>query len=220
MLSLERHSLLTLSGRGRDEAEENRILLLESDAAVWAQYPAIPAIFTGRRTPGGLLQIGFSYPVRDGKRRVRIASAVSETEVLSAQSPWEVAAAVAEQPTPLGTRLRQIRAIAENRGVRLGLFGAAAMEGATGLGYLHRESDLDLLIDRAPYDALKAFSEALADWEYESGSRSDAELRLSNTCYCKLRELLREQSTVLCRGGEEPLLLPRNELLKNLSIKN
>ena len=216
MLSLERHSLLTLSGRGREEAERNRVLLLETDAAVWAQYPAIPAIFTGRYTPEGLLRIGFSYPVRDGKRRVRIASAVSETEVLSAQSPWEIAAEVAEQPTPLGTRLRQIRAIAENRGVRLGLFGAAAMEGATGLGYLHRESDLDLLADRAPLPVLKAFMGALADWEVETGSRSDAELRLSNTCYCKLRELLREQSTVLCRGGDEPMLLSRRIMLSML----
>lgn len=216
MLTIERHSLLYLSPAGRAQARECRVLVRESDASLWERYAAIPAIYAGRRTEDGLLQVGFSYPERENGRRVRIAAAVEEEHILSTHSPWEIAAKAMGKSGTIGDQMRGIAACCAQEGLRLGLFGAAAMETETGLAYLHRKSDLDLLVDHAPYDRLWEFYTALSEWEYENGSRCDVELRLADRCYCKLCELLRPQSTLLCRGGAEPVLLSRRAALEML----
>ena len=216
MLKLERHSLLILNERGQTEAKNNRIFVFDHDAAIWDRFPDLPAIYTGRRGIDGFFQVGFSYPVREDARRVRIASTVSSEGIAESCTPWELATRARKSDSVIGEQMRSVAAIADAAGLRLGLFGAAAMELATGYTYLHRDSDLDLLVDRASYRRLLTFYDTLSDWEYESRHRTDVELRLSKNRYCKLRELLREQSTILCRGGEEPVLLSRRAALEML----
>lgn len=211
MLSLERHALLTLSEAGRRRAWALRGSPRAEDEAVWRTWPDIPAICTGRRTQEGLLRVGFSFPLLRGGVRVRIASAVPEEALLSSLTPWELPALAASRGGEAARLVREHAALAADCGVRLGVFGAAAMELATEQPYLHENSDLDLVIELAEKERLRAFWEGLKRRE-ERGVRADVELRLAPELYCKLTEWMQENSTVLCRGGAKPVLLSRRTL--------
>ena len=185
------------------------------DRAVWTAYPKVPAISRGRKTREGLLCVGFSYPVRREGRRYRIASFVSEDQVISALSPWEVLG-YAYKKNALTKRIHAVSEIAHRSKLRLGIFGASALELVTGLPYLYAGSDLDLVIDAAGEELLNKFYVDLAAWEAESGIQADVELRLGSNCCCKLKELMSKQCSILCKGEAEPFLLSRRSIQESL----
>lgn len=235
--SIERHDLLILSGQGREYARENRERPLQypegcvpAEESLWAAYPKIPAIFTGRRDPDhpSLLRVGFSYPVRTDGMRLRIASYVPESTVLKVITPWDlirqargstgigVCETVAGLSGKTGDLLGILAEAAEELSLKIGVFGSCALALATGLPYLHDSSDLDLVLDCASLDAVQAFSEKVAEGERMLGLRADIELRLDPETYIKLKEWNSKQTTVLAKGGDEPRLLSRRAVLERM----
>ncbi len=209
MLNLERHSLLRLSQEGYDQAWANHSAVYGNPTELWPKYQALPAIYTGRSTSNGLLRIGFSYPVLQGSSRCRIASDVDARFVEEAISPW----VITTKAEKVFQDVYVVNALARQYGIACGIFGAAAMEIETGLPYLHRNSDLDVVIKCTNQKPLKAFYTDLLSKEQEYSFRADVELQLSEQYYCKLKELFATQHTVLCKGGEEPVLLSRRAAL-------
>ncbi len=208
MLSMERHSLLRLSPEGYAQAWKNHREVCGNPYELWRAFPDLPAIYTGRKERRGLLSIGFSYPLRQGESRCRMGSAVEERFVARTISPWGLMKSAAEQ---LDT-VRAVAVLAERHGLSCGVFGATGMQAATGLAYLHPGSDLDIVLDRAEPEKLESFFRELAAWERRENIPVDAEVRLAEQCYCKLKELFSHQSTVLCKGGEEPVLRSRRDV--------
>ena len=204
---LERHTLLFLTAAGREEAWSLRSSFSEEDRDCWSAYPDIPAIFTGRTDAHGRLQIGFSFPRRTGAVRCRMASRVSAQGAAGAVTPWEAARMSAVQTGLIGDLVRRLKEAA-GAGVRLGIFGAAALQAVTGLPYLHSGSDLDIVLRVSSRRQLEAFWPRVRELESGLGVPIDAEVRLGPRQYAKCKELFSAQCTVLMKGGE-PYLLSR-----------
>ena len=210
MLSPERHDLLRLSDEGLNFAWEHRETVSDDDDDLRARYRDIPAIFTGAPPKGKerLLRVGFSYPVRVSGVRRRIAAYIKASHIREIITPWEaLAAAVQSVPGPAGDFIRGLRDESETLGARIGLFGSAALQAVTGYGYIHKDSDLDIVFDRPEADAIMPLAETVSKLSAMSGIASDAEIRLDRDHYIKIRELISGQTTVMSKGGKEPQLL-------------
>ena len=209
---MERHDLLVLTGYGREYAWTSRKQPRQSDRTLWQKYAGVPAIFTGQ-AEGELLHIGFSLPLRNGPARYRIGSSVPIVGVERVLSVWDI-----PNHTSLSGNLGSVLDSLLDEGVRcglnLGLFGAAALHMVTGLPYLHRASDLDLLVGLAPWGELEHFHAFLFETESCFGVRIDAELKIGTHQYIKFNELFQEQRTILVKGGLEPKLLSRQAIME------
>ena len=118
--------------------------------------------------------------------------------------------------------MQRYKQLGESLRLRLGLFGATALCAVTGYNYLHEGSDIDLLLDTAPREAICEFAKLASELEKSSNVRCDIEFKFAPWQYLKLKELLSDQNTVLVKGGEVPeLLLCRTvwETLQSADIK-
>ncbi len=206
---MERHDLLELTDEGRAYAWEHRKRSRDEDTSCWREYAGIPAIYTGRTDPAdtALLEIGFSFPLRVNGVRRRIGAFVPAEAIRHIQTPWELTAAGESLPGAFGDLLRNLREAAWESEVRLGLFGATALQVVTRRPYLHESSDLDLLLEAGNVDRLEDFMRFLQEEEAKTGVRIDAELKAGQELYVKFRELFYGQKTILAKGGMTPRLL-------------
>lgn len=177
------------------------------------QWP-IPAIVRRQDHPGkGMLQVGWSSWLWDSGSRFRIASAVPLGSVDTILSPYQVFERNERWPEAFRGLLGELRDLGENLGISLGLAGAAAMEALTGLPYLHRDSDLDLLLREKDGGNLQEFYAACTALSGRWGRKLDLELQLPGGRGVKLAEWLSDQRTVLVKGWDYAGIFEREELI-------
>jgi len=165
--------------------------------------PGIPAIVkTQERRCRGLVEVGFSSPRFLGGTRLRLKSEVPLASITEILSPFDLAHKTeAHHVGALGPTVGRLAALARNYGLRAGLYGSAALRFVTGLPFLHRNSDIDLLLRyRTPdADTLSFYRQALEICA-ERGFGPDFEILCADGSGIKLAELLGPGKTVLCRG--------------------
>lgn len=217
----QRHDLVFLSARGQQWAWERRERGRPEDERWRELFFTLPGICRApAEKPGdGMAALGFSTPVRAEGNRVRFASHAPREEILRIVTPWEIPRLLARLPGPSGPALESLDSAAREREISLGIFGSAALQAVTGYEYLHAQSDLDVVITPASREELREFYEALKDIARWYGRRIDAELKLSETCYIKLHELMSGTKTILAKGTAVPRLLSSQSIWDAMTAK-
>ena len=205
----KRHDLVFLSERGQRCAWEHLIPAHQEEPVFQKYFFHLPGIC--RVQPPELdekmTSLGYSFPVRNGENRIRLATQAPTDEIVRVITPWEIPDIARELPFPYETAMMELAARAKHAGLRFGLFGPAALQMATGLPYLHSKSDLDVIIAAAHPEAVRYFYQQLANVSERFCVGVDAELMLSETCYVKLSELMQGSKTILAKGSDTPKLL-------------
>lgn len=212
----KRHDLVWISGAGREYvlAHRRRCVPPVSDGdlrELLCSSPPIPAIVS-RQEPAaaGLLCVGFSFPrVIDGLR-LRLASAVPLDCVLKRETPFDLAAGDKTR-LPRGAPLEALMEAGGRYHTRIGCFGSAALQLATGLPYLNHNSDLDVYLrHEGTWEELELFFQSLLAIEKRSGVKIDAEIEYLGQYGVKLRELFGTGTTVMGKGLREVVLLRKS----------
>jgi phosphoribosyl-dephospho-CoA transferase len=181
---------------------------------------AIPGIACRPTEPIGpdVVQLGVSFPFRDDGARVRALIAVPVDVVAGHRSAYDVVLAPRVAGFPFAELLEGLQAVARDNDVRLGVFGSAALHLSTGLDYVGRESDLDLVVMAAGVDGLANFVAAAGELGRRHSVRIDTEVQLVNGYGVKAKELCSTSRTVLGRSLADVRLLRRDEALAAIGV--
>lgn len=218
--ALTRHTFVFLTPEGRARlysrlapsyAGEALALLRETLAGA-ADVPGI--VRRGEAAPGEAA-LGF-VPCRrlsDG-RRLRVAARVPYADIREVRSVFDVQGGGAPARTRCVAAALALMPLAASLGIRAGALGSAGLELATGLPYTDGASDLDLLLEPAPYARLAAFAAQAA--ALYAGLPMDVELALPDGYGVKLAELFSPSRTVLGKGLRDVRLLERKRIMEML----
>lgn len=229
IMNWKRHTLIDVSDAGRKA-------ILAELAGSGAHSAMIRKKFgrvllperAGVRVPGivrredgaprfGFVPVGFSEPVSNGEGRLRIAAFARLEDVVGVTTPYEILSLPIPRRTASTEALAAAKAHAEEAGLVLGVWGSAAMELYTGLPCTGRDSDLDLMVAAAPEEKLSRWMIEMEAMEERFGLRIDVELDLPNGYGVQLKELLDHGRTVLGKNMTGVALLPRAQILAELS---
>lgn len=154
--------------------------------------------------PSGM-PLGLALPAAKGMRP-RIACCVPMTAVRRVASPLPLREALPLLPVPMQTVAGKLACYAASIGMPLGVYGSAFWHHTAGGGYLHADSDLDLLA--VPCDAAQArqWLVKLTETETNASLRLDGEVRLPDGATVNWRELARSASKLLVRTDSGPVL--------------
>lgn len=190
-----------------------RVLLPERAGA------RVPGIVRREDGPSrlGCVPVGFSEPVSDGERRLRIAAFARLEDVVRVTSPYEIMSLPLPRRTACIEALVAAKARARSLGLVLGVWGSVAMELYTGLPCTHERSDLDLIVAAVSRERLSCFMVEVKAIEERFDLRIDVELDLPNGYGVQLKELLGQGRTVLGKSITGVALFPRLEILADLS---
>jgi malonate decarboxylase holo-[acyl-carrier-protein] synthase len=238
MQRYDRHTLLDINcegrmrifneavakGYGRDVC--SKLLLLEAkknpccNIARDEKFIAIPGIVRREDTAPrpGEIAVGFTSENSGAMGRLRLAGFVLPGEVLRARTPVEVlqesigSASFSRTPP-----LQALEAIINCglHGTRVGVWGSAGLELATGYKYTHNLSDLDVLLQ--PQAVLSR--ELLEEWharilavESRFEIRIDAEIQLENGYGVSLKECCKKTKSILGKGITDVKLLSKDDI--------
>lgn len=206
--------LITLTQEGKQQA----IACVSSKDAqtltlLWNRYPQVPVICARQsgRAPKGWLDGGISFPEREGETRVRFAVTVPESEILSVVTPWQIFSMFTQDRSGYVREKEQLRRLA-GEDLKIGMFGSIALEQYTGLPYVHKESDFDLVVKAGGKEAVNRFWSGVK----AAGMAADAELLLKNGWYVKIAELFSGSGTVLAKNECEAALLSSREVWETI----
>lgn len=180
----------------------------------------IPAIL--RRQDGesaGYVQVGWSSWRISDEVRFRVAVEVPVSSVERTVTPYEVFDNQEYWPEGLREQLTQVKELAHQCGIKVGLIGAAGMEALTGMPYLRDPSDVDLIIQKEKGGCLQIFYEELCRIP---GRRLDMEFQIPGWGGVKLSEWVSDSQTVLVKGAQSVVLEEKEALLpyiNNAAIK-
>jgi phosphoribosyl-dephospho-CoA transferase len=210
-----RHDLVWLSDEGKRYALRHAhgcIPRVNDDAvqALLFASPPVPAIVRRQdAAEEGLLGVGFSFPCIIDGLRLRMASAVPPDCVIKSKTPFDIANG-GKKNAPNGVALEALVEAGGRYHTRVGCFGSAALQMATGLPYLNRNSDLDVYLrHEGTWEELELFFRALLEIERGAGVKIDAEIEYLGKYGVKLRELFGNGATVMGKGLYETALLPK-----------
>lgn len=227
-MTWKRHTLVDISDAGR------KALLAEIKVEDCAQLTSLQQASevllpecAGARIPGivrradvalpdNLVAVGFSSPFAGPDGRLRLAVMIDVASIVDVMSPYALMA------MPISGRtlsLRTLQAAAELSrclGLRLGVWGSAALEVCTGLPYTHQESDLDLLVEPAPLDVLMNFLKDIYELEKRFALRIDVELDLADGYGVQLKELMGPGRMILGKSLADVALLSREHICSQL----
>ena len=209
--------LAELAGSGTDSAilreKLGRVLLPERAGA------RVPGIIRREDGPSrlGCVPVGFSEPVSDGERRLRIAAFARLEDVVRVTSPYEIMSLPLPRRTACTEALVAAKARARSLGLVLGVWGSVAMELYTGLPCTHERSDLDLIVAAVSRERLSCFMVEVKAMEERFALCIDVEVDLPNGYGVQLKELLGQGHTVLGKSITGVALFPRLEILAELS---
>jgi phosphoribosyl-dephospho-CoA transferase len=164
----------------------------------------------------GCVPVGFSDPFAGNGERLRVAGFARLEDILSAATPYELASLPLSARSSVMQALAQAKEKAAPLSIRLGVWGSAAIETYTGLPCTREGSDLDLLVNEAPIEALSAFMDEMRGVEDSFHLRIDVELDLACGYGVQLRELLGAGRTVLGKGLSDVVLLDRTRIIAEL----
>jgi len=178
----------------------------------------IPGIIrrAGDALPDDRVAVGFSSPFIGPGGRLRLAATVNAADIVGVLTPY----VLMTMPIPgrtLSLRTLQVAMeLSERLGLRLGVWGSAALEVCTGLPYTHQESDLDLLVAPAPLDVLTRFLDEIHELEKQFALRIDVELDLPDGYGVQLKELLGPGRMILGKSLVDVALLSRDHIWSQL----
>jgi phosphoribosyl-dephospho-CoA transferase len=218
MNGYKRHDLVWINDEGKEYALRKvqssvpSAREAEIRALIFAS-PPIPAIVrrqeSGDPAENGLLCVGFSSPRVIEGLRFRVASKVPLHCVTMRQTPFEVANGEKGR-LPDREILEALLDAGAECHTRVGCFGSAALELATGLSYRRKNSDLDIyLCHQGNWEELDLFFRRLLELERRFGVAIDAEIEYSGGYGVKLKELFGPGKTVLGKGIYDVALLPK-----------
>jgi len=186
------HEALPVPMRGPD-------MLERVDFAIWVQ--GIPGIVCRPLHPGAAADghIGFAFPFRVGSDRVKAAVPVWSHQIRAFTDPWTVFRRALEVERVPHPALPALAGLERDLGVRLGLIGSVALETMTGAGYLHSESDLDLVVDGSKGLPPEALPKAVATIADAFGVKLDVEILFSEGRGVKMDEFFSKSRTILVK---------------------
>ena len=175
--------------------------------------PHIPEIVCRERGVSTSVTVGLSFPVFCNGSRCRAASSVPvEAARIRQITPQQILELGVEGSAELSIPLREVRELAVQAHVRVGMFGSAALAVATGLSYVHAGSDLDLVVYPEPGADLPLFAHGLDQLQKRAERAVDAELYLGDGYYGKLNEILAKPKSILIKGDRVPKLISYREV--------
>lgn len=187
---------------------------------------SIPAIVR-RQAPCDKREIGvgFSLPIKKEGSRLRYASSVDLHDIEAVITPYQLFAEVLQRPeagfAPLKTLYQQIARCKDHTG-QVGVYGAWAMAGYTGLPYVDVDSDIDILLRDFSLSQLEDIAGYIACIErntaHEQKIGFDVEVILASGLGVKLKELLSRQKTVLAKGINRLDLVLRSNCVASLKV--
>jgi len=129
-----------------------------------------------RPAPGETTGVGLGLPLPPSAGKRRLGFVLPEQDIAASEPPLLLAAARQAAPAGWSRTLDEIEEIGRQHGVEVRLFGALAWQALTGLAYLSKASDLDLLFYIGPTTDVAALTAGLADIESRAPVRLDGEL--------------------------------------------
>ncbi len=183
--------------------------------AVFVEAP-IPGIVCAPKGPlaAGEIQLGVSFPFREGEGevRVRAAVAVGGDEIATAHTPWSLVDRLSPESFDGARDLLALVELGTTHGIAVGFFGSAALQALTGLPYLEPRSDIDAVVSARSVAGLRAFHRDLAAFAGRCGRRVDVEIACPGGLGVKLSEFVSDVATVLGRGLDGVRLVDRRRL--------
>jgi len=215
MIVFKRHDLAWLSDTGLDYAAsaiQNSIPHVTGKElrAMLFSSPPIPAIVRRQEsTEDELLCVGFSFPnIIDGMR-LRLSTKVPPDCVVRHNTPFDIL----EYETgglPCKEAVRALVDAGNKYHTQVGLFGSVALQLATGLQYLRKNSDIDIYLRYLGNgQELALFYKQLTNIEEQFGVIIDAEIEFHEQYGIKLKELFGPGKTVLGKGLYDVTLLEK-----------
>lgn len=186
---LQRHRLVRLSDAGwRRVCGHDWDPQARECVDHWAAQ-RLPLVVTRQPSglPAGAIAVGLAAPVRWGRRR--LALQVAMADVLYFDEFPHLDAVRGQLPEAARAAARRLEAALDAAGVTARVCGSHGWERLTGLGYLHRDSDLDLLLAVARPARADAVLDALHAFEADvQRPRLDGELLFDGGTACAWRE--------------------------------
>lgn len=222
VVALRRHELLLLNMVGRRAILSGQRHKLSSQELQLAEIMLtrtknncyIPFIvrrednYSGQQVP-----CGFVHPELVAGRRWRLACFTEPKYIQGVLSPYDVfGMSVGVRNKPLET-LVEVKKIAANRQLNVGLLGSLALELYTGLNYSNEHSDIDLLLKGAGLGEIKVFYEQANEVAIRQQIRIDLEIELTNGYGVKAPELFMDTKTILAKSKQDVVLLNRADVL-------
>ncbi|PZR11561.1 MAG: malonate decarboxylase holo-[acyl-carrier-protein] synthase [Azospirillum brasilense] len=208
-----RHALLRVSPAGWAAVLETRPeWRAEPLLAHWAErgWPLV-ARRRGECEAGGGIAAGLPLPPGAGKRRIAVL--LPGEAVTEIRSPLPLAEALPAAPPDWRPVLEALLALGAEHGVTPRVFGSLAWAALTGLDYLGRASDLDLLWPMLPPPRMEGVLAALAGIEDRAPMRLDGEVLRPDGSGANWRELQAGGAEILVKGTGGVALHPRAAFL-------
>ena len=161
-------------------------------------------------------QIGFAFPFRVGRQRVRSAVRIAESRIRGFVSPWEVMELALAYDAPQHPALAAIAEIAHANGVQVGLIGSLAMQAVTALPYAREDSDIDLVVDTPDISALEDFHADLRRFAERNPWKVDCEAEFDSQYGVKLDELFSTSKNIIIKTIDNVFLAERIPFIDNL----
>jgi len=162
--------------------------------------------------------VGLALPPAEGKRR--LAFALQRRQVARHAPPLSLRRVAAALPSPWHRLLVTLDRDAQALGVALRVFGAAAWQALTGLGYLSEDSDIDLVFRPAAPAHLDATLALFDAWEARTHRRVDAEIVFAGeraVAWQEWRQADGADARVLVKSRAGAALVARADLLASLA---
>ncbi|HWZ70252.1 MAG TPA: malonate decarboxylase holo-[acyl-carrier-protein] synthase [Casimicrobiaceae bacterium] len=162
------------------------------------------------------LAVGLALPL--ALTRQRFALEIDPCTISRCRPPPPLSSVAPGLPSPWHVALRALCTAAQQIGIEYRVFGSAAWQFWTGLGYLTQRSDIDLLW-RPSGESQLAQGVALLDaWERKHGIRADGEILFGEDAVC-WREWMHSarSSSVLAKNRRGVSLRLRRDLVEYLA---
>ena len=220
--SIKRHEWLLLSATGR-----NRIIDKAKSFLAPTEWPLIEllgqSLDNGSRVPliarrehdynGEQIPCGFVHPQLVAGRRWRLACFADAEHIQEIITPYAVLNMPSSERNKAMQTLTELKKIAAQMQLTIGVLGSVALECYTGLSYSNEHSDIDLIVKGATIEQIQVFLQRATALAARTQVKIDLEVELTNGYGVKALELFMDTRTVLAKGKQDVVLLPKAEAL-------
>lgn len=180
----------------------------------------IPAIFKRQESwHEETWEAGFSFPWFRQGHRIRLLGEVRKRDVVKIFSPFDIFKCPMDS---LETRWRKffdcLREASGEFSAGAGIYGSAALTILSGLPYLHRDSDIDLIVEAIPVQKMAGFYRCVQKISEEYGIRMDMEIRVDGEGDVKAQELFCSQNTIVVRGKDGVWIRNRKKMEDKINV--
>lgn len=222
---LKRHNLVAISQRGRDRA----LSLFHEHYGHFPCSDHAAGLIAGKadscRIPGiirreekiplqELIPVGFVAPFLEKGKRIRLPSFVYPEDITAVATPFELIKTDFEPRTTCLRVLAELKCIAQELGVQLGVWGSAGLEIHTCLHYTNPQSDLDLLTTMSELKAIQAFYLGAKELEVQYNCRIDLEIDLPCGYGIQAVEFFGGSKHVLAKGIDDVTFILCSDIVK------